>query len=530
MVAIVLESQSTLQAVTGASVFTINHTSQSEHALVALVALRASTASAVTGVTDDGGNTWVFGGMGRHPTGSARIEMWYALHADAVSSVTVTQQAAVKHAVNVTEWSGLRDTSAFDSGVDTFGSSVTVLDSGQLTSLSPNTVVFGAVASTTTGTRTFDSTTGFTQLTPFRSTGGSDVIASAAYRVVSTVGTYHSVWTENAGRNFGGITVALRADGEPPGGSPVTVGRYNLPVAVGADTLLAGYYSTADLTTQSTAVTRVLMVVHGVDRNADDYCQYGIDATEQAGQMAVTRVVAPHFIRDIDIDSDDGETLYWDSDWDDGDRSRTSPFTRPFRVSSYEVADRIVDQAVSSFPNLAEVVFVGNSAGGQYLNRYAAGNDLPGTYTGISFRWIVMSTSSYLYFNARRYHDGTGQMEALTSAEQSACPGWNTYKWGLNSLNPYMSAAGDLAQKYHDRDIRHFCGGEDNDPNDPNLDTTCASNWQGTQRLDRMNKYALHLNDVYGHIPQPFTEVPGIDHSADLMMLSAPVQAAMFSP
>lgn len=521
--------QTTLESTTAASQFNISRTTQAGNALVAFIALRASASSAVASVTDTASNTWRFGGMGRHPTSAARVELWFTLNAAAVTQVTVNLDAAVKHAVNLTEWSGLRTTSGYDSGSDTFGSTVTILDSGELTPVAANTVVLASVASTTTGTRTFDNTRGFTELTAFRSTGGSDVIASAAYRVLTSSGTHNSIWNEDAGRNYGGLAVALRGAGESAGAaSAPTVTHFDLPITVGANTHQAGYYSTADLTVTDTTVTRLVMVQHGVSRNADDYCSYGIDAVQQANRTATTRVVAPWFVTTSDI-SNDGETLYWDGDWDEGDQSLTSPWARDFTMSSFEVIDRMIDQAVTSFPNLEKVTFIGNSAGGQFYNRFAAGTALPETYTGIAFRFITMAPSSYLYHDAKRYKSGT--MQTLSGAEQSACTGWNTYKWGMTSLNSYMSAVGAaaLTANYEARDVFNFCGGLDNDPGDPDLDTTCASNWQGTQRLDRMNKYAIHLADIYGTNPHSFTEVPEIAHEADSMMLSGPVQAAMFN-
>ena len=48
-------------------------------------------------------------------------------------------------------------------------------------------------------------------------------------------------------------------------------------------------------------------------------------------------------------------------------------------ISSFEVIDQIISHIAEPdlFPNLATIVVAGHSAGGQHVNRYAAGTRLP---------------------------------------------------------------------------------------------------------------------------------------------------------
>ena len=56
--------------------------------------------------------------------------------------------------------------------------------------------------------------------------------------------------------------------------------------------------------------------------------------------------------------------------------------------------DSLISHLLSNFSNLQDIVLVGNSAGGQFVNRYAAGSDQEG---GGMIRYVVSAPSSYLY-------------------------------------------------------------------------------------------------------------------------------------
>jgi pimeloyl-ACP methyl ester carboxylesterase len=96
---------------------------------------------------------------------------------------------------------------------------------------------------------------------------------------------------------------------------------------------------------------------------------------------------------------------------------------------------RLADPNV--FPNLHSVVLAGHSAGGQFVQRYATANTerLPTLY-------IVANPSSYLYMDKQRWTASSPEFAVPSPQEQSICPLYNHYKYGLEGLNIYMQVAG----------------------------------------------------------------------------------------
>ena len=77
--------------------------------------------------------------------------------------------------------------------------------------------------------------------------------------------------------------------------------------------------------------------------------------------------------------------------WKQGDGSKTSP-----PVSSFAALDRLIAGIVRShrFPGLRHIVVAGHSAGGQFVERYAASTRLS---VRVPVRYVVANPSSYLY-------------------------------------------------------------------------------------------------------------------------------------
>lgn len=215
-----------------------------------------------------------------------------------------------------------------------------------------------------------------------------------------------------------------------------------------------------------------VFVIHGTNRNADDYLGYLDDLD--------TLVIAPEF-------QEAGPGLYWSSGWKQGDKSKDSE-----RVSSFEVLDRMVEM-------FHGVAIIGHSAGGQFVSRYAAGTRLQG------LTYIVANPSSYLYLDTSRPVAGE-------------CPDFNEYKYGLEELNSYMSAG--VASDFPERNVIYMLGSLDTRV-DKYLDTSCEANRQGGNRYDRGLKYYEHLARHFGRPVHRKVIVPGVGHSPSRMLDAA---------
>jgi hypothetical protein len=236
-------------------------------------------------------------------------------------------------------------------------------------------------------------------------------------------------------------TVIQDVDATDAGGGtftrPANATRRDYAFTSGADTLTMGYWSNGNLTATDTTVTDVVFVIHGTDRDPDNYVTYAMDSATQAGLNNRTSVlvVAPHFIADTDPGvSTTPSWLYWsESGWKDGNLSQSDTYARPFRVGSYEALDSMILRAAQSFPNLVRVRVIGHSAGRQYVK---PGTPPPaksqivcrGPSTSVRDRQLVQ----LLYLDSQRPHapaaaspapPTTPTFSTLTTAEVTACPG-----------------------------------------------------------------------------------------------------------
>jgi pimeloyl-ACP methyl ester carboxylesterase len=274
-------------------------------------------------------------------------------------------------------------------------------------------------------------------------------------------------------------------------------------------------------------VRRVIVMVHGESRNACGAAGAALEAARLADRLHQTLVIAPHFITTEDPEAETSDRIYWSTGgWKEGANSRDVPHPRPWRMSSFAVVDDLVSTVQTLFPGLEATVIAGHSAGGQFANRYAAGTRVAG-----HARFVVANPSSYLYLDARRW---SGKRFVVPSTKQiGACPGYDTYKYGMAGLNVYMGSVGAdlLRSQYGSRRVTYLLGELDNDPSDPSLDTNCAAGWQGKHRLERGQRFVDSLGKVYGRTvygQHVLTTVPEAGHGVRAMFTSPQGRASLF--
>jgi pimeloyl-ACP methyl ester carboxylesterase len=302
--------------------------------------------------------------------------------------------------------------------------------------------------------------------------------------------------------------VAAVVDGRLP------IGDAQLPV-----------FTSQDWSQPLPGIRRVVIVVHGYNRNAADYARNMMGF----GPPADTLVIAPQFLDHDDIAAHHlpDAILRWDREqWLDG-----NPALGPKAISAFDGFDAILARLTdrSTFPNLAQIVLAGFSAGGQVVQRYAA---VGKGENAIPLRFIVGSPSSYVYFDDERPLPGGG-FGPLPGA--AACPDYNRWKYGFaGGLPPYAQAAarqGTLAleRSYVARDIVYLVGANDTDPNHRLLDKSCAGEAEGPTRFTRMEFFvaALKQRDTAA-FRQPVHVIDGAAHNEAKVFGSPCGRAALF--
>ena len=285
----------------------------------------------------------------------------------------------------------------------------------------------------------------------------------------------------------------LSGCGAPTSASaPATSGELR---TIDVDGVPFAYCASRGVESLDETITRVIVAVHGLDRNACGMRRSVLAAI--GGEPAGTVVIAPWFAGPDDRAT--GHTWALNS-WPAGDASSSG-------VSSFAALDELISRVASRVDDPRppdgerEVVVVGFSGGGQFVNRYAATSPVTAS------RYIVMSPSTYVWFTPRR------------PGPTASCTGVNAWRYGLADRpgHPYVGGMSgeEIRRRYASRTVVHLVGATDNDPDDGSLDRSCAAMAQGHTRVDRARNYAAHLSTVFGPriaTTHPLIVVPDAPH------------------
>ena len=275
---------------------------------------------------------------------------------------------------------------------------------------------------------------------------------------------------------------------------------------------LFSYFSTHSLTQVNADIERVVFTVHGSERNAMTYFNSVSSLAQRLGQGDKTLVIAPHF--KISTDPLLPGELIWDEEgWIRGDEAINNQL-----VSSFELLDFLVGQLGNKtlFPNLKNVVLTGHSAGGQLVQRYAAGSGIDQQMDYIHFRYVVTNPGSYLYLSKRR------------PFQVNLDCAYNDYKFGLDHLNRYMENVSipKLINQYTSKDVVYFLGEQDIRSDD--IDQSCPAQFQGKTRLERGRAFKAQLAEEFPLAQHQLYSVPGVGHTQYGMYTSELGQKILF--
>lgn len=306
----------------------------------------------------------------------------------------------------------------------------------------------------------------------------------------------------------------------------------------GNGTRHVSFFRTYSFVAANPAVTQAVIVIHGTGRTAADYFRSMVAAAEGARLLETTLVIAPLFKARGGSCHDPVEAneLYWSCDgWKYGQPALDSASAAP-PIFSFDVVDRLLDRLNdnAAFPSLRRIVVTGHSAGGQFTQRYAAGNRIePRLHVPVTY--VVANPSSYMYLDGIRLSeggvcraDGTCAGEFETYGGRGACPAYNRYQYGMDERTGYMVSVNDTAirSQYASRTIIYLLGARDTQA-DPDLDVTCPAMAQGRNRFERGLAFWHYVTARY-HAAHGLVIVPSCAHSARCMYTSAEGTRAIF--
>ena len=275
------------------------------------------------------------------------------------------------------------------------------------------------------------------------------------------------------------------------------IGSNMWPVNVGGSQMLLPY-ELNHAVDHPANFTRLVVLIHGMHRKVT--LARGVQDALGVVNRPDTLLFIPQFLNDRDHAAHKlpDDMLFWRDSWKWGD-----PSSGAKRIGSFEVLDQIIFDLSARYPSIREVVIMGNSAGGQFTQRYAALSPAEDIINSkgrrIAFRYLASNPSSYLYFDNKRVSP-SGRLEVPASSVVNSCSKYNTYGYGLENPNPYASRSSiaDISARLLRRTVVYFIGNDDDDEDHPLLDTRCAAELQGAERFARSQNYWQHLLERFG--------------------------------
>lgn len=346
---------------------------------------------------------------------------------------------------------------------------------------------------------------------------------------------------------------------------------------------LAYYSSHGNIeTTSLDKIRMVLVVIHGANRNADDYYCTATVAAEQQSSFPLDSVlvVAPKFasMSDSAINlANGGIAMRWEDGAGNGPWRYGANAVYPFHpndddddasslssieYSSYHALDRLIQYIVTktaSFKNnlllLKRVAVIGHSSGGQFVQRWSMltpiwdddddDDDGDGHTSNpsrrINFVGVVANPSSYAYLTPLRYVQHRWQVPPTNI--DGGCPDYNKWQWGFDVGGNYsvgyvstmmdsLGSLGNLTRRFIGRRVVYMAGSQDrcnvSDDDTRNgwcyshgLETkTCMDQLQGTNRWERHNNYLTSLRMLNFSSNIHHRTVPSVGHDHSLMFNS----------
>lgn len=186
-------------------------------------------------------------------------------------------------------------------------------------------------------------------------------------------------------------------------------GRYK---ALPDKDLFIPYISSHPVDAVNPQIKHAVICIHGSGGGAFSIFRACHSNIKKSGLNDNVLVFAPAFLGGRSVEgTEEDNLLFWPRRyliWTWGlAEARTKGSKETLRISTFDVMENIIKDLCNrkKFPNMRTITMVGISAGGQFVNRFAASNvaeDKVAKPAGIRMRYIVINPLSYLYMDNRR--------------------------------------------------------------------------------------------------------------------------------
>jgi pimeloyl-ACP methyl ester carboxylesterase len=309
-------------------------------------------------------------------------------------------------------------------------------------------------------------------------------------------------------------------------------------------------YRSHPLGTKNAAITRGVIMVHGLGRGAQTAYRDVLAAAFLASALEDTVLIAPRFASNEGGECNDtlaaGE-LGWHCQ-PRNDTWRTGGAAVGSEVTSFDIVDEVLRRLARKevFPNLRAIVVAGHSAGGQFASRYAMASQVHDRLP-VKISYLVANPSSYTYLDGLRptWTELPAGVAAAAPGyvlrppanppaafapypDAKNCTGYDTWPYGLRERVGYSAALGDdqLKQQLVARPAVYLLGELDTLPL-YGFDSSCSAMAQGPTRVARGLAYAKYVSEKFGAQHKTLV-VPACGHNGRCVFSADPVLPLLF--
>ncbi|WP_168731226.1 Ig-like domain-containing protein [Robertkochia marina] len=254
-------------------------------------------------------------------------------------------------------------------------------------------------------------------------------------------------------------------------------------------------------------IENLMVVVHGQNRNADEYFQFMNQTISGTSLQGNTLVVAPYFKEEA---AAEGNELFWGSSWRFGGNAGNVGTA----ISSFDVVDAMITAFSNSsqFPDRKNIFVTGHSSGASFTHYYSLSSDIADVLPGVNFEYSVLNSQYFFYPTDRRYDEDTNSFETPAS-----CTGFNSWPYGYNFVPEYVETTSDknaMVQRLGAMNMVLFHGQNDTSTTGTLNTTDCGAVLLGSNRLERGRNYDRYLNTYFPNNNRDLIEVPNTGHNA----------------
>lgn len=228
-------------------------------------------------------------------------------------------------------------------------------------------------------------------------------------------------------------------------------------------------------------MTSAIIVVHGNNRNGNEYFNWMTNAVLSLGKASETLIISPQFKLSDETGGNDQHLFYSSNGWKRGFQSLNISSTK---YSSYDIIDSMI--AILSdrthFPNLKNIVVTGHSAGAQFTGLYAAASPMEDQLSGIEMNYLLANSQYFLYPGPERWNAASSSFTV-----PSGCANYQAWPYGTENLIDYASRfqPADIRSRFVSRKLTYLLGTLDLFTSGTLNTTDCEATLLGENRFKR---------------------------------------------